>query len=266
MEDATVVVSTVGRISTVTLNRPGARNAISSALLRELRAAFADADANPEVGAIVLTGADPAFCAGLDLNELGNSGTNLRVADRDVPVGQPWRTLSTPIIGAINGAAVTGGLEFALHCDILVASERARFADTHARIGVLPGWGLSVLLPLAVGRGMARRMSLTGDYVPADVALRAGLVTEVVAHQELLPAARRVAESVVSNDQDAVRALLASYREIELALSSGGTEIEARTAREWLARGDPSARVAARRDAVVARGRAQYEGQSLPEK
>ena len=89
--------------------------------------------------------------------------------------------MSKPVIGAINGAAVTGGLELALYCDILIASEHARFADTHARVGLLPTWGLSVRLPQKVGVGMARRMSLTGDYLSADDALRAGLVTEVVA-------------------------------------------------------------------------------------
>ncbi len=123
--------------------------------------------------------------------------------------------MTKPVIGAINGAAVTGGLEFALYCDILIASEQARFADTHARVGLLPTWGLSVRLPQKVGVGMARRMSLTGDYLSAADALRAGLVTEVVPHDELLSAARRIAASIVGNNQNAVRALLASYHRID---------------------------------------------------
>ena len=123
--------------------------------------------------------------------------------------------MTKPVIGAINGAAVTGGLELALYCDILIASEQARFADTHARVGLLPTWGLSVRLPQKVGVGMARRMSLTGDYLSAADALRAGLVTEVVPHDELLPTARRVAASIVGNNQNAVRALLASYHRID---------------------------------------------------
>ena len=97
--------------------------------------------------------------------------------------------MTKPVIGAINGAAVTGGLELALYCDILIASEQARFADTHARVGLLPTWGLSVRLPQKVGVGMARRMSLTGDYLSAADALRAGLVTEVVPHDQLLATA-----------------------------------------------------------------------------
>jgi len=159
-------------------------------------------------------------------------------------------------VGAINGAAVTGGLEFALYCDILIASEQARFADTHARVGLLPTWGLSVRLPQKVGVGLARRMSLTGDYLSAADALRAGLVTEVVPHGELLPAARRVAASIVGNNQNAVRALLASYHRIDAAQTDASLWIEAMSAKQWMnsATGND---IAANRDAVIARGRAQ---------
>ena len=158
--------------------------------------------------------------------------------------------MTKPVIGAINGAAVTGGLEFALYCDILIASEQARFADTHARVGLLPTWGLSVRLPQKVGVGMARRMSLTGDYLSAADALRAGLVTEVVPHDELLPAARRVAASIVGNNQNAVRALLASYHRIDDAQTSAGLWIEADVGTQWMssASGDD---IAANRDAVL---------------
>jgi enoyl-CoA hydratase len=164
--------------------------------------------------------------------------------------------MTKPVIGAINGAAVTGGLELALYCDVLIASDNARFADTHARVGLLPTWGLSVRLPQKVGVGMARRMSLTGDYLSADEALRAGLVTEVVPHDQLLASARRVATSIVGNNQKAVRALLASYHRIDDADTSGGLWIEAASARQWMssATGDD---IAANRDAVLQRGRAQ---------
>jgi enoyl-CoA hydratase len=189
------------------------------------------------------------FCAGLDLKELGDTS--------DLPdISPQWPPMTKPVIGAINGAAVTGGLEFALYCDILIASENARFADTHARVGLLPTWGLSVRLPQKVGVGMARRMSLTGDYLSATEALRAGLVTEVVAHDELLPTARRVAASIVGNNQKAVRALLASYHRIDDAGTGTGLSIEAASARQWMsgATGDD---IAANRDAVLQRGRAQ---------
>ena len=151
---------------------------------------------------------------------------------------------------------MTGGLEIALYCDILLASEQARFADTHARVGLLPTWGLSVRLPQKVGVGMARRMSLTGDYLSAADALLAGLVTEVVPHDELLPTARRVAASIVGNNQNAVRALLASYHRIDAAQTDAGLWIEAMSAKQWMnsATGDD---IAANRDAVLQRGRAQ---------
>jgi enoyl-CoA hydratase len=164
--------------------------------------------------------------------------------------------MGTPVIGAINGAAVTGGLELALYCDILIASENARFADTHARVGLLPTWGLSVRLPQKVGIGLARRMSLTGDYLSAQDALRAGLVTEVVAHDDLLPAARGVAASIVGNNARAVRALLESYHRIDEQQTSAGLWIEAVSATRWMSvtTGDD---IAANRAAVLERGRAQ---------
>lgn len=242
----------------MTLNRPEVRNALDTTLRADLRAAMTALDADDGVDVVVLTGADPAFCAGLDLRQLGSTGENLSspTPDDELPSWFPWAPLTKPVIGAVNGVAVTGGLELALNCDILIASERARFADTHARVGVLPGWGMSVLLPLVVGRGLARRMSLTGDYLSAEEALRAGLVTEVVAHEELLPAARRVAASIVSNDQAGVRALLRSYRDIEAALVGDGPRIEAATSAAWRAGFDP-AEVARRRSDVIDRGRAQ---------
>ncbi len=244
-----LLIETADRVRTLTLNRPQSRNALSSALRKQFFAALRDAEADDAVDVVILTGADPVFCAGLDLKELGDT--------TELPdISPKWPPMSKPVIGAINGAAVTGGLELALYCDILIASERARFADTHARVGLLPTWGLSVRLPQKVGVGMARRMSLTGDYLSAAEALQAGLVTEVVSHDELLPTARRVAASIVGNNQKAVRALLASYHRIDEAQTNEGLWIEAASARQWMstASGDD---IAANRDAVIQRGRAQ---------
>jgi enoyl-CoA hydratase len=248
-DDDVLLIETEDRVRTLTLNRPKARNALSSALRTQFFAALRDAEAEDDVDVLILTGADPVFCAGLDLKELGDS--------TDLPdISPQWPAMTKPVIGAINGAAVTGGLEFALYCDILIASEQARFADTHARVGLLPTWGLSVRLPQKVGLGLARRMSLTGDYLSATDALRAGLVTEVVPHDELLPTARRVAASIVGNNQNAVRALLASYHRIDDAATTEGLAIEAESAAQWMssASGDD---IAANRDAVLQRGRAQ---------
>ncbi len=135
----------------------------------------------------VLTGADQAFCADLDLQELGSTAANLSsgqpVETQGHRRGAPWPVMTKPVIGAINGAAVTGGLEVALQCDFLIASERAGFADTHARVGVMPAWGLTVLLPQAIGLRRAKEMSLTGNFVGATEALALGLVNRgVVPH------------------------------------------------------------------------------------
>jgi enoyl-CoA hydratase len=245
-------------VATVTLHRPEARNALSAELIAALQDTMRDLDTDAAVDAVVLTGSDPAFCAGLDLKQLGSSGDNLSLGERgDEHPGFPWKPLSKPVVGAVNGVAVTGGLELALNCDVLVASERARFADTHARVGVLPGWGLSVLLPQVVGRQWARRMSLTGDFLDAGQALAAGLVTEVVAHDEVVPLAQRLAATMAANDGDAVRALLDSYRRIELTQLTEGYDVEQRTSRDWLARGFAPDAVEARRQGILERGRAQ---------
>jgi enoyl-CoA hydratase len=244
-----LLIDTRDRVRTLTLNRPQSRNALSAELRRRFFAALRDAEADDDVDVVIVTGADPVFCAGLDLKELGDSS---QLPD----ISPQWPPMSTPVIGAINGAAVTGGLEIALYCDVLIASEQARFADTHARVGLLPTWGLSVRLPQKVGVGMARRMSLTGDYLSATDALRAGLVTEVVPHDELLPSARKVAASIVGNNQNAVRALLASYHRIDAAQTDAGLWIEAMSAKQWMTSATGND-IAANRDAVLQRGRAQ---------
>jgi enoyl-CoA hydratase len=244
-----LLVDTTDRVRTLTLNRPQARNALSRELRKRFFQALRDAEADDAVDVVIFTGADPVFCAGLDLKELGDT--------TELPdISPQWPTMNKPVIGAVNGAAVTGGLELALYCDILIASEQARFADTHARVGLLPTWGLSVRLPQKVGVGLARRMSLTGDYLSAADALRAGLVTEVVPHDDLIPAARRVAASIVGNNQKAVRALLASYHRIDGEQTDAGLWIEAMSAKQWMASatGDD---IAANRASVIERGRAQ---------
>ncbi|AQA05900.1 enoyl-CoA hydratase [Mycobacterium sp. MS1601] len=244
-----LLIDTEERVRTLTLNRPQSRNALSAQLRQELFGALADAEVDDAVDVVIVTAADPVFCAGLDLKELGDS--------TELPdISPKWPTMRKPVIGAINGAAVTGGLELALYCDILIASEHARFADTHARVGLLPTWGLSVRLPQKVGVGLARRMSLTGDYLCADDALRAGLVTEVVPHDQLLPAARAVAASIVGNNQQAVRALLDSYHRIDGVQTNAALWVEAESARAWMrsATGDD---IAASRASVMERGRSQ---------
>ncbi|RLE17808.1 MAG: enoyl-CoA hydratase, partial [Actinobacteria bacterium] len=162
MGEAVVLYDVSERIATITLNRPEARNALSSEVLNLLPKRIREAEAEDDVDVIILTGTDPAFTAGLDLKDLGSSGDNLgggsgadggRNSDG---VRGPFPKLTKPLIGAINGVAVTGGFELALNCDFLIASEHAKFGDTHARVGVMPGWGLTVLLPKVIGVRRAR--------------------------------------------------------------------------------------------------------------
>ena len=266
MSDDTVLIETADRIAVVTLNRPAARNALSSTLLKRLREAMAEVDASDDVDAIILTGADPAFSAGLDLKELGSTGGNLGsgAGDRStVPTQEntiptkPWTPTSKPIIGAINGVAVTGGFELALQCDFLVASERASFGDTHTRVGILPGWGLSVLLPQAIGYRRALEMSMTGNFMTADEALHFGLVNHVVAHGDLMPTARRLASDIAGNNGPAIRELLGSYRAIHRLNVGDGEVHEAVVSRDWSRRTFEPGAVEGRRAAIMERGRAQ---------
>lgn len=245
-------------IAVVTLDRPERRNALNRELTAALRGAMADADADDAVSVIVLTGADPAFCAGVDLKELSTgSGSRQFIPGSAAEPGRPWARTAKPVIGAINGAAVTGGFELALQCDFLVASERAVFADTHARVGILPGWGLTVLLPQAVGVRRAKELSLTGNFSSAADALAWGLVNHVVPHDELLPFARALASDIAGYDQRPVRAMLDEYERTTSTTVADGLRIEAEVAAEWNARPAAVDGVADRRDAIIERGRRQ---------
>jgi enoyl-CoA hydratase len=164
-------------------------------------------------------------------------------------------SLSKPLIGAVNGAAVTGGLELALACDFLIASERATFADTHARLGVMPGWGLTHALPEAVGVRRARQLSATGNFIDARTALTWGLVNHVVPHTELVAFTLKLAADAAANDAAAVQAMFATYREQVTGQAAAGIEERARA--RWHTAGIDRAEVARRRDSVIERGRSQ---------
>lgn len=255
-ETAPVLVAREGRVGIVTLHRPERRNAINAALLEGLVAAVRGLDADPGVGAIVLTGSDPAFCAGLDLAALA-SGERFGVGSGSQR--GPLGGRRTPVVGAINGPAVTGGLELALACDILLASERATFADTHARVGVMPGWGMSVLLPAAIGARRAAEMTLSGNYIDAPTAATWGLVNRVVPHDRLHAEAVALAADIAASDPEVVGELLSLLHTTTALAPDAGWEAEAAASRRWWReRLDPAA-IARRRDEVVERGRRQQQ-------
>ena len=186
MTSTLVLSDDTGAVRVLTMNRPAARNALSPDLIGALYSALREADDDPSVRAVVLTGTDPAFCAGVDLKEAQRLGSVYFEQFQGQSCIRQTGEMRTPIVGAINGAVFTGGLEMALGCDFLIASERAYFADTHARVGILPGGGMTARLPQVVGAAMARRLSMTSEVVDAARAERIGLVTEVVPHGQLL--------------------------------------------------------------------------------
>ena len=253
MSEDTVLYDVTERIATVTLNRPGTRNALSSDVLRLLPSLIAKAESSNDVDVIILTGADPAFCAGLDLKELGSTGGNLGSSSNRER--GPFPRLSKPLIGAINGVAITGGFELALNCDFLIASEHAKFGDTHSQVGVMPGWGLTVLLPQAIGVRRAREMSFTGNFMLAEEALAFGLVNHVVPHAELLPFTRSLARDICENEQDGVRQIRSTYDAI--ATDDDAWESEARDGRAWSRAQFTPEKVAARREKIQQRGKQQ---------
>ncbi len=253
-----VITTTItNNVATVTLNRPNQMNALSAELRAELTSTFAALNTNDDVRVAILTGAgDRAFCAGLDLKELGAGAS---IGDTVTDANDPVSTLDRfekPIIGAINGVAITGGFELALACDVLIASTNARFADTHARVGIMPGWGLSQKLSRLIGISRAKEISFTGNFLDATTAHAWGLVNHVVPPEELLPRAQKLAADMAQIDPEFLRA----YKRLidhGHALPFGEAIDLERT------RGTPHnqqvtpASIESRRAAVQARGRAQ---------
>jgi enoyl-CoA hydratase len=257
---ALVEVEVCAGIATVVLNRPAAMNALSRAMRAELAAAMRDMDRREDVRVVILTGAgDRAFTAGLDLKELGSDASAMGDATGETAEANPVKAVeqcSKPVIGAINGVAITGGFELALACDVLIASETARFADTHARVGIMPGWGLSQKLSRLVGVFRAKELSLSGNFLDARTAEAWGLVNRVVPADELLPAARRLAADMATIDPE----FSAAYKKlIDDGFAVGfGEGLALETARSSAAnRGVSPEEVARRRLAVQERGRQQ---------
>ncbi|MBA4763136.1 MAG: enoyl-CoA hydratase [Sphingomonas sp.] len=235
----------------ITLNRPDALNALSQPLVARLAEALEMLETDSRVRGLIVTGSGRAFCAGMDIKEL---------QDPNGPLNRPgglWadgllnpilrlRHFSKPTIAAVNGAAVTGGFELALACDLIVASSTARFADTHARVGIIPGGGLSQHLSRVIGIHRAKELHLTGNFLSAEQADRWGLVNRVVAPEELLP----VSESLMRDMLGIEQAMLVSYKRLidggyamgfgaALAEEARTAKVEAnRTRAEDVARGE----------------------------
>lgn len=260
MSDDTVLLETDGPVAVVTLNRPEAMNALSKALRSRLYEVMRQVDADDSIHVVILTGAgERAFTAGLDLKELGSEEGALGAANATGANANPVKAIELcrkPVIGAINGVAITGGFEVALACDVLIASSNARFADTHARVGVVPTWGLSQKLSRMIGISRAKELAFTGNFLDAATAKEWGLVNHVVEQSELLSLARKLAADMATVDP----AFLVRYKRL---ISDGysatfgeGLKLEAQISSEANSQVSPE-EIEARRAGVQARGRGQ---------
>ncbi len=260
MADNTVLLEVEDGIALVTLNRPDAMNALSKAMRRRLYQVMTEVDQDPDIKVAVLTGAgERAFTAGLDLKELGSEPGALGSANATDPADNPVKAIEVcrkPVIGAINGVAITGGFEVALACDVLIGSSNARFADTHARVGIMPGWGLSQKLSRMIGISRAKELSFTGNFLDADTAADWGLINRVVMPETLLPEARKLAAEMAGIDP----AFLSAYKRLIDdgfgASFAEGMQIEAQRSTSANAEVSPD-QVEARRQKVQQRGRSQ---------
>ena len=258
MSEEIIIVQKDGPVAIVTMNRPDALNALSRALRSAIVETFTELAKDDEIRAVVLTGAGRAFTAGVDLKEAGETGFALGVDGGSIDISQALADYPWPVIGAINGFAITGGFELALMCDVLLASENAKFADTHARVGIMPGWGLSQRLSRLIGTSRAKELSFTGNFIDAHEAERWGLVNRVYTAEDLLPAATKLAQDIASCDPQ----LLRNYKKViddGLATTFGhGLKMEVKRSAAHAASVTADS-VEAARQAVTARGREKNE-------
>ena len=216
--EKTVLFKVTDGVALITLNRPERHNSICQDLLVHLYDYLDEVARNPEIRVAVITGNGKSFCSGIDLGVIGKDNLlDPRGDGKDMP--DVFGACTKPIIGAINGNAITGGFELALNCDFLIASQNARFIDSHAKVGIHPGWGMTQLLQQAVGQKMAKQMSFTCRPILAEQALACGLVNEVVPHAELIPRALEIARDICSVNQDIlmkIKVLIEKRNEVSL--------------------------------------------------
>lgn len=196
-----ILYNVENNIAVITLNRPERRNSINKNLLYGLFEYLEKAQEDKDVKVVIITGNGKSFCSGVDLAAIETDKLfEVRSDGRDLL--DFFELCKKPVIGAINGHTITGGFEIALNCDFLIASENAMFADTHSRVGIHPGWGITQLLQQAVGQRMAKQISLTCQFIDAQTALRIGLVNEVVTADQLMPRVMQIAGFICEGKYD----------------------------------------------------------------
>ncbi|MDH2239821.1 enoyl-CoA hydratase [Pigmentiphaga sp. GD03639] len=223
MSEALVLVERRGRVGLLTLNRPKALNALNDALMDELGAALLAFDADPDIGAVVITGSEKAFAAGADIGAMKDlSYMDAYASDFITRNWETLRRIRKPVVSAVAGYALGGGCELAMMCDILVAAETARFGQPEIKLGIIPGAGGTQRLPRAVGKAKAMDLILTGRLMDAAEAERAGLVARVVPADKLLDEAIEIATVIASMSLPSVMmAKEAVNRAFETPLAEG---------------------------------------------
>lgn len=218
-------------IGRITFNRPQVMNALTPAMLKEIKNAVLEAGKDHDVKVIVLTGAGRAFCAGVDLKAMGDAKlVNGKVGDfLDVPARElivTIRSVPKVVINLINGFCFTGALEIMLACDIVIASEDAKIGDTHAKWGLRPTWGMSARLPRRVGYLKAKELSFTAEAISAGEAERIGLINLAVPGDKLEEALQTMAKKIMGNSAQSIAAYKKLYNANENMTLDKSLELE----------------------------------------
>ncbi len=218
----TIIIETRGRVALITLNRPAALNALNATLIRELGDAVANYDADERIGCMILTGSDKAFAAGADVKEMqGLTVLDAFQRDYGAALGR-IAGARKPIVAAVGGYCLGGGAELAMACDMIIAADTAKFGQPEITLGIMPGMGGPQRLPRAVGKAKAMDMILTGRMIDAAEAERSGLVSRVVAANDLLEEAMRIAEKIAGFSLPSVMMAKESInRAFEMPLAEG---------------------------------------------
>jgi enoyl-CoA hydratase len=220
MDYENIIFEKEENIAIITFNRPEAMNALNNQTRAEFRAAIDDVSSDDEVKVLILTGSGKAFVAGSDIKEF--NATTPFAAHNIMRLGEMVEKLEKPVIAAVNGFCLGGGNEIAMGCDIIIASEKAKFGQTEINIGIIPGGGGTQRLPRLIGPGRAKELIYTGDIIRAEEADRLGLVNRVVPMDELMPAAKELAKKIATKSAAALKlAKTAINRGMQTNLESG---------------------------------------------
>ena len=224
MSYETILVETHDRVGLIRLNRPKALNALNSTLLHELMDALETFDADEDIGAMVITGSEKAFAAGADIKQMSEASLVEMLKSDFIPTFDRIRNIKKPVIAAVSGWAIGGGCELAMACDMIVASEKAKFGQPEINLGVIPGAGGTQRLTLAVGKALAMEMVLNNRTLSAEEALRFGLVNRVSAEEAYLEEALGLAAEIAARAPLAIQfGKEAVNKAFELSLTEGLT-------------------------------------------